>query len=137
MAGAAVDLQSYGPTVAQSVAVFDFELIETSLEGAIRGTRPGVVTWRTFPDGLASYCDLPATERSEEVDCSWLGRVKRHWSTILDPRGSLLGGGPGARGRSVCDTLGIRTTSLPVGARTGVWSGRSEDFDDSRVRRAA
>jgi len=26
---------SYGPTVAQSVAVFDFELIDTSLEGAI------------------------------------------------------------------------------------------------------
>ena len=21
----------------------------------------GVVTWRTFSDGLASYCDLPAT----------------------------------------------------------------------------
>jgi hypothetical protein len=29
-----------GPTVAQSVAVFDFELIDTSLEGAIRGVRP-------------------------------------------------------------------------------------------------
>jgi uncharacterized protein DUF2380 len=29
-----------GPTVAQSVAVFDFELIDTSLEGAIRGARP-------------------------------------------------------------------------------------------------
>src|SRR5215472_12778180 len=28
---------SCGPTVAQSVAVFDFELIDTSLEGAIRG----------------------------------------------------------------------------------------------------
>jgi hypothetical protein len=28
------------PTVAQSVAVFDFELIDTSLEGAIRGVRP-------------------------------------------------------------------------------------------------
>src|SRR5215510_16200057 len=27
------------PTVAQSVAVFDFELIETSLKGAIRGAR--------------------------------------------------------------------------------------------------
>jgi hypothetical protein len=33
-------LVSCGPTVAQSVAVFDFELIDTSLEGAIRGTRP-------------------------------------------------------------------------------------------------
>ena len=30
---------SCGPTVAQSVAVFDFELIDTSLEGAIRGAR--------------------------------------------------------------------------------------------------
>src|SRR5260370_21142070 len=30
---------SCGPTVAQSVAVFDFELIDTSLEGAIRGPR--------------------------------------------------------------------------------------------------
>jgi Protein of unknown function (DUF2380) len=30
---------SCGPAVAQSVAVFDFELIDTSLEGAIRGTR--------------------------------------------------------------------------------------------------
>jgi len=30
----------YGPTVAQPVAVFDFELIDTSLEGAIRGARP-------------------------------------------------------------------------------------------------
>ena len=29
-----------GPTVAQSIAVFDFELIDTSLEGAIRGARP-------------------------------------------------------------------------------------------------
>ena len=28
---------SCGPTVAESVAVFDFELIDTSLEGAIRG----------------------------------------------------------------------------------------------------
>src|SRR5215471_1740026 len=31
---------SWGPTVAQSVALFDFELIDTSLEGAIRGARP-------------------------------------------------------------------------------------------------
>ena len=31
---------SCGPTVAQSVAVFDFELIDTSLEGALRGARP-------------------------------------------------------------------------------------------------
>src|SRR5262249_39803533 len=31
---------SCGPTVAQSVAVFDFELIDTSLEGAVRGARP-------------------------------------------------------------------------------------------------
>jgi Protein of unknown function (DUF2380) len=30
---------SCGPAVAQSVAVFDFELIDTSLEGAIRGAR--------------------------------------------------------------------------------------------------
>jgi Protein of unknown function (DUF2380) len=30
---------SCGPTAAQSVAVFDFELIDTSLEGAIRGAR--------------------------------------------------------------------------------------------------
>jgi hypothetical protein len=30
---------SCGPTVTQSVAVFDFELIDTSLEGAIRGAR--------------------------------------------------------------------------------------------------
>ena len=33
-------LVSCGPTVAQSIAVFDFELIDTSLEGAIRGARP-------------------------------------------------------------------------------------------------
>ncbi len=32
---------SCGPTVAQSVAVFDFELIDTSLEGAIRGSYSG------------------------------------------------------------------------------------------------
>jgi len=31
---------SCGPTAAQSVAVFDFELIDTSLEGAMRGARP-------------------------------------------------------------------------------------------------
>src|SRR5262245_37942946 len=31
---------SCGPTVTQSVAVFDFELIDISLEGAIRGARP-------------------------------------------------------------------------------------------------
>jgi len=35
----AVLFVSCGATVAQSVAVFDFELIDTSLEGAIRGTR--------------------------------------------------------------------------------------------------
>src|SRR5215813_3925518 len=32
---------SCGTTITQSVAVFDFELIDTSLEGAIRGARPG------------------------------------------------------------------------------------------------
>jgi hypothetical protein len=31
---------SCGPAVVQSVAVFDFELIDTSLEGAIRDARP-------------------------------------------------------------------------------------------------
>src|SRR6202008_1912672 len=36
----AVLFVSCGPPVAPSVAVFDFELIDTSLEGAIRGTRP-------------------------------------------------------------------------------------------------
>ena len=36
----AVLFVSCTPTVAQSVAVFDFELIDTSLEGAIRGARP-------------------------------------------------------------------------------------------------
>ena len=36
----AVLFVSCGPTVARSVAVFDFELIDTSLEGAIRGARP-------------------------------------------------------------------------------------------------
>jgi len=30
---------SCGPTAAQSVAIFDFELIDTSVEGAIRGAR--------------------------------------------------------------------------------------------------
>src|SRR5262249_57531528 len=35
----AVLFVSCGPTVAQSVAVFDLELIDTSLEGAIRGAR--------------------------------------------------------------------------------------------------
>ena len=35
----AVLFVSCGPTVAQSVAVFDFELIDISLEGAIRGAR--------------------------------------------------------------------------------------------------
>jgi hypothetical protein len=30
---------SCGPTVAQSVSVFDYELIDTSLEGAVRGAR--------------------------------------------------------------------------------------------------
>src|SRR5215472_4434963 len=30
---------SCGPTAAQSVAIFDFELIDTSLEGAMRGAR--------------------------------------------------------------------------------------------------
>src|SRR5262249_13830630 len=36
----AVLFVSCGPTVAQSVAVFDFEWIDTSLEGAIRGVQP-------------------------------------------------------------------------------------------------
>jgi hypothetical protein len=37
----------------------------------------GVVTWRTFPENeLPSICDLPANERSEALDCSWLRRVK-------------------------------------------------------------
>jgi hypothetical protein len=33
-------LAVHGPTHAQTVAVFDFELIDTSLEGEIRGARP-------------------------------------------------------------------------------------------------
>jgi hypothetical protein len=36
----AVLFVSCGPNVAQSVAVFDFELIDMSLEGAMRGARP-------------------------------------------------------------------------------------------------
>jgi hypothetical protein len=47
----------------------------------------GVVTWHTFPFDpvratLPSYCDLPANERSENFDCSWLARVTR--DLILD-----------------------------------------------------
>jgi hypothetical protein len=46
----------------------------------------GVMTWRTLPESeLPSFCDLPANERSEEIDCSWLARVKRHLE-FLDPR---------------------------------------------------
>jgi uncharacterized protein DUF2380 len=37
---AALLFLSCGTSVAQSVAVFDFELIDTSLEGEIRGVRP-------------------------------------------------------------------------------------------------
>jgi hypothetical protein len=45
-----------------------------------------VVTWWTFPQReLPSYCELPANERSTDLDCSWLARVKRDWSIILDP----------------------------------------------------
>jgi hypothetical protein len=37
----------------------------------------GVVTWRTLPENeLPSMCDLPANERPEDFDCSWLQRVK-------------------------------------------------------------
>jgi len=41
----------------------------------------GVVTWRTFPvipewATLPSICEIPANERSEDWDCSWLQRVK-------------------------------------------------------------
>jgi hypothetical protein len=39
----------------------------------------GVVIWRTFPEEeLPSICDLPANERSEDWDCSWLAWVKEH-----------------------------------------------------------
>jgi hypothetical protein len=46
---------SCGPTVAQSVAVFDFELIDTSLEGAIRGARRVLspLSWGGPTDALA------------------------------------------------------------------------------------
>ena len=37
----------------------------------------GFGTWRTFPENeLPSMCDLPANERPEQFDCSWLQRVK-------------------------------------------------------------
>jgi hypothetical protein len=41
----------------------------------------GVATWHTFPvtpewATLPSICDLPANERSEDWDCSWLARAK-------------------------------------------------------------
>jgi hypothetical protein len=43
----------------------------------------GVVTWRTFPEKeLPSICDLPASERSEDWHCSWLGKLKT--SLIMD-----------------------------------------------------
>jgi hypothetical protein len=37
----------------------------------------GVVTWRTLPEKeLPSMCDVPANERPEGFDCSWLQQVK-------------------------------------------------------------
>src|SRR5262245_48538048 len=41
-----------------------------------------------------SYCELPANERSEDFDCSWLARVKRDWSVILDPEAPSWAVGP-------------------------------------------
>src|SRR5260370_41382126 len=48
------------PTVAQSVAAFDFELIETSLEGAIRGARL---------DEQERLARLPDEFRRRPTDC--------------------------------------------------------------------
>jgi hypothetical protein len=55
----------------------------------------GVVTWHTFPwlpewATLPSICDLPASERSEEWDCSWLARVKAQLVMDKEQRAALL-----------------------------------------------
>jgi hypothetical protein len=47
----------------------------------------GVMTWSTFPRSeLPSYCELPANQRAEDFDCSWLAQVKRDWSVTLNPK---------------------------------------------------
>jgi hypothetical protein len=54
----------------------------------------GVVTGRTFPWNpewviLPSICDLPANQRSEDWDCSWLARVKAELVMDKEQRAAL------------------------------------------------
>jgi hypothetical protein len=47
------------------------------------------VTWRDFPEGLPSICELPANERSKDWDCSWFARVKAQLVMDEDQRAAL------------------------------------------------
>jgi hypothetical protein len=55
----------------------------------------GVVTWWTFPvppewyTPPPSICELPANERSEDWDCSWLARVKDKLDMDNEQRAAL------------------------------------------------
>jgi hypothetical protein len=45
--------------------------------GAHMNSAGWALTWRTLPENeLPSICDLPANQRHEDFDCSWLQRVK-------------------------------------------------------------
>jgi Protein of unknown function (DUF2380) len=85
----AVLFVSCGPTVAQSVAVFDFELIDTSLEGATRGARPDE------QERLARLSDqlrqrLRASGRFSLVDITPIAREAQ--ASNLQACGGLIGG---------------------------------------------
>ena len=54
----------------------------------------GVVTWRTFPvlpvpEWYTPPCELPANERSDDWDCSWLARVKDQLTMDKEQRAAL------------------------------------------------
>jgi hypothetical protein len=54
----------------------------------------GFVTGQTFPvmpewATLSSICDVPANERSEDWDCSWLARVKDRLDLDKEQRAAL------------------------------------------------
>jgi hypothetical protein len=54
----------------------------------------GFVTGQTFPvmpewATLSSICDVPANERSEDWDCSWLARVKDGLDLDKEQRAAL------------------------------------------------
>src|SRR5262249_58191532 len=88
---------SCGTTVAQSVAVFDFELIDTSLEGAIRGA---------WPDPERSFVIID--RRATQANSSWRApdlTMRQGLLASLETVSMPVGPLPRSHDRHPCRTL--------------------------------